>query len=173
MDRSFFGGRKIAAPCLSSLLQPRFGHLERRLLVRDWLFHPLNVPLHVNYLLQWEVLIERQTVAAASAKPFFSPNVSASISTLLSLLGPKSVRNIQEGQVFWELACLLVKFSKNELRWPKSADSQVLVSIGAKPLVGHQTLSWKVKTNLMFSHTWVKYSEKIEWERNLLWCQEK
>ena len=117
-----FLGRKIAAPCLSSLLQPRFGHLERRLLVRDWLFHPLNVPLHVNYLLQWEVLIERQTVAAASAKPFFSPNVSASISTLLSLLGPKSVRNFQEGQVFWELACLLVKFSKNELRWPKSAE---------------------------------------------------
>ena len=47
-------GRKIAAPCLSSLLEPSLCDLERRLLVRDRLFHPLYVPLHVNYLLQEE-----------------------------------------------------------------------------------------------------------------------
>ena len=47
-----FSGRKIAAPCLSSLLEPSLCDLERRLLVRDRLFHPLYVSLHVDYLLQ-------------------------------------------------------------------------------------------------------------------------
>ena len=51
-------GRKIAAPCLSSLLEPSLGDLERRLLVRDRLFHPLYVSLHVNYLLQEEEIEE-------------------------------------------------------------------------------------------------------------------
>ena len=51
-------GRKIAAPCLSSLLEPSLCDLERRLLVRDRLFHPLYVSLHVNYLLQEEEIEE-------------------------------------------------------------------------------------------------------------------
>ena len=52
MAKSFFEGRKMGAPCLSSLLQPCFGHLERWLLVGDRLFDALYVALHVNYLLQ-------------------------------------------------------------------------------------------------------------------------
>ena len=100
-----FLGRKIAAPCLSSLLQPRFSHLERRLLVRDWLFHPLNVPLHVNYLLQWEVLIERETAQLLQNLSF--PQLRAVLPSQLykvfwlNFFSSKSVGNIQEEQVFW------------------------------------------------------------------------